>query len=159
MKKLLSPVTTMQRLQLDERLRPLRDVVQAASPPPGGWLRTIRQALGMSVRDVARRTGNVVSTLAGIERAEADGTVTLNTLRRVADAMDCDLVYALVPRQTLQSTLINRAIAKATAEMSRVTHTMALEKQTPAEQAQRGMFDARVQELMAGSPRRLWEDD
>ena len=158
-KTLTSPVPTLQRLQLDERVRPLRDVLEAGSPPPGGWLRTIRQALGMSIRYVARRIGSYDPTLLRMERAEAKGTVTLNTLRRVANAMDCELVYAIVPRETLQATLLKRATAKATAELSRVAHTMALEKQTPTERAQRGMFEARVQELMAGSPRRLWEDD
>jgi predicted DNA-binding mobile mystery protein A len=158
MKTLLSPVTTQQRLQLDEQLRPYRDD-RLPKPPPGGWLRAIRAALGMSASALARRIGTTYQTLQKIERAEAKGTVALNTLRRVADAMDCELIYAIVPRQTLQATLTNRAMVKANAEVSRIANTMALEKQTPTENARIGMFEARVRELMAGSPRRLWEDD
>ena len=158
MDALASPVSTMQRLQLDERLRPFH-VLRSEPPPSGGWLRTIREALGMTARQLARRTGVNSSTIIKAERAEAAGTASLKTLRRVADALDCDVVYVIVPRTTLQATVINRAIEKATAEVSRVAHTMALEKQTPTNQARKSMIEARVQELMAGSPRRLWEDD
>ena len=158
MNKLTSPVIAMRRLQLDERLRPFRSP-ELPTPPPGGWLRAIRIALGMSTSALARRVGIAHTNIAKAERAEVKGTVTLNTLHKIADAMDCDLVYAIVPRQTLQVTLSKRANDKATAELSRVTHTMALEKQTPTSEAQRGILEARIQELLAGSPRRLWDDD
>jgi predicted DNA-binding mobile mystery protein A len=151
-------VSAIQRLQLDERLRPFRELLSVL-PPPGGWLRTIREALGMMPQDLARRVGIARPTLLKIEQSEANGTVTLNTLRRVANAMDCELVCLLVPRKPLQQTLTNRAIEKAGAEVARIAHTMALEKQKPTDDAQSAMIQARVQELMSGDPRRLWEDD
>jgi len=66
-----------------------------------------------------------------LERSEAEEGIRLNSLRKVADALDCDLVYALVPRHPggLQGQVTDQALLAARAELAPVRHTVALEAQ------------------------------
>lgn len=70
-------------------------------PPRMGWIRAIRDALGMSGRQPGKRMDVGKMWVGDMERLEATGATTLKTLRRAAEAMDCVLVYALVPKTTL----------------------------------------------------------
>jgi len=116
------------REALDRRLAKLRPVEQLA-PPPRGWMRAVRGALGMTARQFAARMGVRSQTLSDIERSEASGTIQLNTLRRAAQALNCSLVYALVPNEPLEDMVSNRAKKIATARLRSVEHSMALEDQ------------------------------
>jgi len=69
------------------------------------------------------------SSVHGLERSEADGTIRLATLRRAAEALDCELAYVLVPRRRLEDTVAERARELAREELSRVGQTMSLEAQ------------------------------
>ena len=103
---------------------------QALAPPPTGWVRAVRDALGITTRQLAAMIGVSAPTVVDLEASERAGTVQLNTLRRAADSMGCDLVYALVPRSgSLDDVVLARARAVALREMSRVNVTMALEGQ------------------------------
>ncbi len=101
--------------------------VRAITPPTVGWVRAIRDALGMTTRQLARRMGVAPSTVASLEQSERAGLVQLDTLRRAADALDCDLVYALVPRIGLSESVRRRAYERAYHEIMRVDRTMRLE--------------------------------
>jgi len=83
----------------------------------------------MSAADLAARMGVVESTVQRLESGEKAGTTQLDTLQRAADALECDLVYALVPRQALADRVDQQARVRALALMSTVEHTMALEGQ------------------------------
>src|SRR5215217_7999866 len=87
------------RSALDRRLADWRRLPAREARPHGGWVRAIRDALGMSAADLAERMGVTQSTVARLESSERDGRIQLDTLQRAADALDCDLVYALVPRR------------------------------------------------------------
>ena len=100
------------------------------SRPPSGWLKAIRQALGMPATQLSQRLGVVTSTVTRLEASEADDTISLATLRRAAEALGCELHYALVPRQSLADTLATRATTLARKQMATVSHTMALEAQS-----------------------------
>ncbi len=80
-----------------------------AARPARGWIRAIRDALGMSSRQLATRMGQSQPAVSQLEHSEVDDRITLATLRRAADALECDLVYALVPRTTLDDTVRRRA--------------------------------------------------
>lgn len=101
------------------------------SRPSSGWLRAIREALGMSTAQLARRLNMSPQGVSDLERSEADEGIRLSSLRKVADALDCDLVYALVPRhpEGLQGQVTDQALRVARAELAPVRHTMALEAQ------------------------------
>ncbi|MBK8458606.1 MAG: mobile mystery protein A [Phyllobacteriaceae bacterium] len=116
------------RLRLDQRLQPLNPVDRFA-PPPKGWLRAIREALGMSGAQLGLRLGISPQSVDAMERSEATGTVKLETLRRAAEALDCTLVYAFVPNKPLETKVQERARALALREFDRIAHSMKLEDQ------------------------------
>jgi len=128
------------------------------NPPPGrGWVQAIRSALGMTLAQLARRVGVAVPTLAKIERGEQAGTVSLNTLKRVAQALDCDLVYALIPRKPLRQKLRDRAEEIARRRLARVSHSMSLEAQQVSGKARDRQLELLTREILEKQPRDLWD--
>jgi predicted DNA-binding mobile mystery protein A len=119
---------TMARRRLDERLGALGSP-ERFTPPPKGWVQAIRDALGMTAAQLGARLGVKPQTVADLEKSEAQGTIQLNTLRKAAEAMDCTLVYALVPNGSLEGMVRARAETMAKDALGRIGHTMALEGQ------------------------------
>jgi len=113
---------------LDEALAPAR-AASGLARPGGGWVNTIRRALGMTERELADRMGVTQSSLHALESSEAAGTIRIETLRRAAEALDCEVVYALVPRRPLAEVVTGQATARARDELERVRRTMSLEAQ------------------------------
>jgi predicted DNA-binding mobile mystery protein A len=116
------------RDRLDERLATLKPQ-ERFSVPPKGWIRAIRDALGMTGVQFARRLRIRPQSVEALEMSEATGTIKLGTLRRAAEALDCTLVYALVPNTTLEEMVRTRARNIAIRDLGRVAHTMKLEAQ------------------------------
>ncbi|WP_200955027.1 mobile mystery protein A [Aeromicrobium sp. Root236] len=117
------------RATLDERFEAWRQLPAKGARPHGGWVRAIREALGMRAEDLANRMGVSQPTLTRLESNERRGSVRLDTLQRAADALECDVVYALVPRRSLGEMVNEQARTRALERMGRVAHTMALEDQ------------------------------
>jgi predicted DNA-binding mobile mystery protein A len=86
---------------------------QIGPRPPPGWIRTIREALGMTTSELAARLGVTQSRISQLERAELDGALQLSTLARVATALRCKVCYALVPEETLEAIVFRQAWEKA----------------------------------------------
>lgn len=98
--------------------------------PRGGWLRAVRQALGVSQLTVAAAMHVKQQSIVSFEKSEAEDRITLQNLRRVAEAMGCELVYAIVPKSgSIQELAESRARAEATKRVLSVRRTMALEDQ------------------------------
>jgi predicted DNA-binding mobile mystery protein A len=142
--------------QLDEALAPFGEL-RNRPPPPGGWAKTIRNALGISVRQMARRAGVSRTSITSAEAGEAKGSLQLDTLRGIADALECDLVYALVPRASLAHTLRNQARAKAAALVGRVSDSMKLESQGVADDVTAQQIDRPADELLRDRDRAFWD--
>ena len=141
--------------QLDKTLAPWRSL--SFSRPTGGWLRAVRQAMGMTTRQLAKSVGVTQAAVVDAERTEARGDITLATLRRYAAALGCELNYALVPKRSLQEMIEERADGIAREQVSRVRHSMALEDQaTSQEDMERETEDLR-RKLLAGRRSRLWQ--
>ena len=117
------------RRALDRRGARLRELVDAGARPNGGWVRAIREALGMTTADLAARLDVAQSTVHRLELSEQSGRIQLDTLARAADALGCDLVYALVPRRSLDEIIDDRVRELAFKELAGVGHTMDLEAQ------------------------------
>jgi len=150
----ITPV--LARKNLDRRLSRLRETKELARPPRG-WLKAIREALGMTTEQLANRLGVSQPRIVQLERAEAEGSVTLKTLRQAAEALDCTLVYALVPNEPLDEMLTHRARLVAEKQLARTNHTMRLENQELEPTALREERERLVAELLRGNPKRLWE--
>jgi predicted DNA-binding mobile mystery protein A len=115
--------------QLDRNLEPYQ-AARKVPRPSKGWVRAIRQALGISSGELARRLGTSRQLPLQLEKSEAEDRITLKSLRAAANALDCDLVYALVPRAgSMQELIENRARAEAKDRVLGVEHSMALENQ------------------------------
>ena len=114
--------------QIDRTIQPLRSL--KLPRPPKGWIRAFREAMGISYTELGERLGASRSLAAQQEKAEMEDRITLKSLRTCADALDCDLVYAFVPRgESIEATLAARARAAASRTVRRVEHSMALEDQ------------------------------
>ncbi|MEO7262041.1 MAG: mobile mystery protein A [Jatrophihabitantaceae bacterium] len=116
------------RRSLDQRLRTFGPAEQFL-PPPKGWIKAMRDALGMSQADLAARLGIAAASVADLERTEASRKIKLETLARAADAMECDVVYAFIPRIGLERTVEQAARAKLGPHLAAVERTMQLEDQ------------------------------
>lgn len=124
--------------------------------PSRGWLKLIREALGRTERQQAQRLGISGATLHKSEQSEAEDRITLGQLRKLADGLDCELVYALVPRRPLTDVVQERARAIAMEEVAGVTHTMSLEEQRPGAERLRKQVERRTDELLRGRWSNLW---
>jgi predicted DNA-binding mobile mystery protein A len=103
--------------------------VEVPVVPHKGWLRAIRDALGLSGRQMGERLGVSQQRVSKIEQAEVDGSITLKSLRDAADAIGCDVVYAVVPRVPLTEMVHQQASRKAREMVDPVDRSMQLEDQ------------------------------
>jgi predicted DNA-binding mobile mystery protein A len=143
------------RQNLDPRLDKIRPLVSTLAPPPKGWIRAIREGLGMTATQLAKRLSVTQATLSTLEASEARGTIQLATLHRVAEAMNCTLVYAFVPAEPLEKIVQDRARIVASEHLKPIGHTMRLENQGLApEEQEKHLADYIRNEL---DPRRLWD--
>lgn len=131
-------------------------VLRTKRPPSRGWLKEIREALGRTERQQAQRLCIASSTLHKSEKSEADERITLGQLRKLADALDCELVYALVPRKPLPDMVQEQAKQLAKEEVRGVAHTMSLEDQKPADERIQKQVARRTEELLRGKWSNLW---
>jgi predicted DNA-binding mobile mystery protein A len=145
------------RQQLDKTLSGYATAKQT-SPPVKGWIRAIREALGMSGKQLANRLNVSQPRIPKLEQDEVSGVVSLKTMRQAAEAMDCIFVYAIVPRVTLEETVRAQARKVAEARSKRVSHTMLLEAQNLSVEEQRASLDAAIDELVREMPKELWEN-
>lgn len=147
-------------LQLSQMDAVLQDAADHPLPqrPASGWLRAIRNALGMSSGVLASHLGMTASGVRKLEQAEAADSITLGTLRRMAEALDCDLHYALVPRRPLREMRRQQALRLAQQLQQRSRRTMVLEAQSVAtpSAAAHERLEALAQEILRTSGNRLW---
>jgi predicted DNA-binding mobile mystery protein A len=142
--------------QLDITLNRWR-VAELPPRPPSGWIKAIRQALGMTSAHLSRQLGVTLPTATRLELSEAEDRITLATLRRAAEALGCELQYALVPKQSLADTLEARATQLARQRMAGISHTMALEAQSTSRETLEAQTRALAESLLKGSRRTLWQ--
>lgn len=116
------------RRNLDSRFRRVREFTNER-PPHKGWIRAIRDALGMSREELGDRLGVSQQAVAEFEASEIRGAIQLDTLKRVAESLECDVVYFLIPRRELDEMVRDRAMDQARNYLSRVSHHSRLEDQ------------------------------
>lgn len=144
------------REQLETTLNRL-SCVKDVQRPAKGWLRALREALGMSGKQFARRLGVAPPRITALEKNELSGSVTIKTMQQAANALDCDFIYAIVPRENLTEIVRKRALSLARKRLSRVSHSMLLEEQQLSDVEQQKAFDFEVQEIIREMPKELWD--
>jgi predicted DNA-binding mobile mystery protein A len=145
------------RIAIDSRLKELQLGQQVFSQPRKGWIYAIRTALGMTGADLSRRLNIAPSGVTRIEKNEAEGTINIETLKRVAEALDCDFVYGFVPRRSLELTVRERARKISHRRLALTQQTMSLERQTIRTDLLHKLAERNADELIRSS--RLWRKD
>jgi predicted DNA-binding mobile mystery protein A len=143
------------RQRLDERLAALKPEDRFKAPPKA-WIRAIRDALGMTGVQFARRLRIRPQSVDALEQSEATGSIQLKTLRRAAEALDCTLVYALVPKTSLAGAVQDRARKIAVRDLGRVAHTMKLEAQDTGNANLEARIEAYIRDVL--KDRDLWNE-
>ena len=141
------------RSNLDKRFKKIGAVTRFATPVRG-WIKAVREALGMSTSQLAKRLNVKQPSVIALEQSEAKGTIELGTLRRVAKALDCTLVYAFVPNKPLEAIVRDKARAFVRRRREPVEHSMALEDQKVHSRDSKASVDEVVRET---NPRLFWD--
>jgi len=149
--------TTLARKQLDATLKTFRPSLNVAVPPKG-WIRAIRDVLGMNGRQFADRLDVTRQRSDQIENEECDGSLTLKAMRRIAESLNCVFVYSLVPRTSLEDIVRNQAKNVATKQLAWADHTMNLEGQALDPEENRKVLIDMIEELVKNLPANLWND-
>jgi predicted DNA-binding mobile mystery protein A len=147
----------LRRRELDRlfaRVRPLE-----LAPPGKGWIADIRESLGMTGRDFARRLSINPSSAKRLEQSEAKRSVTLASLDRAAEALGCRVAYVLIPDRPLEETVRVRAAALVERLHAPVAHSMALEDQTSDQLSTSDRREIMIDELISNLDAELWRDD
>ena len=132
--------------------------VRALKPPPGGWIASVRGALGMSGAELGRRLSLKRGRISQVEKAELEGRVTLRTMQRTAEALGCRFVYAIIPASGDLSDVIKaQAHVKAIEVVTRAATHMALEQQSLSDAQNTEKIERLTQVLAADPPPRFWD--
>ena len=149
--------TKLVRKQLDKTLLEFRPIL-GISMPQKGWIRAIRDSLGMSGKQLASRLRVTQQRVSEIERDELSGSVTLKSMHKVADCLDCVFVYALVPRKSLEHTVHDRAKQVAEDRLQRASQSMLLEGQELNEDDEFEALSDMIEEMIENQPSSLWDE-
>ena len=146
-------------LQYEQIVARAANSMATMSRPNEGWLRTVRKALQLSGAQLARRLGVTRPLVTQFEKAELTGGITLKKMQEMAEAMDCRLVYAVVPKTTVQETIAAQVMKKAKAYVNNTSKHMALEGQ--ALNSKQLSFETQrlANEMTTSPPRDLWDED
>ncbi|MNL20937.1 helix-turn-helix protein [compost metagenome] len=151
-----SKTARLRRNQLDRFFSEHKSALLGKTPKYG-WVKEIRQALGMTMQDLGARLGVIKQRIERIEKDEVSGKLTLQTLQESAEALNCEFVYFFVPKgEGLQKSLEEQARKTARDIVRSTEHTMQLEAQDTSRQSQQQLLENIALELLNKEDRRIW---
>lgn len=122
--------------------------------PLQGWIKTIRELLGMTTIQFAKRLKVSQPRLTFIEKNEKN--LKLSTMEKIADELNCDFVYALVPRENVNDIIYNRAKQKALNIVTKVNNNMSLENQLSENKE---ILEDTIEYLISKKATKIWDED
>ncbi len=145
--------------QLDRQFKEWQILKHKSGKPRAGWIKTLRVALCMSTEQLANRLGLKRGRINQLEHAEIHDAITLRTLKKAANALGCEVIYAIVPKgnSTLETIIKNRANQVAKERVSQVAHTMSLEAQSVDAKTLNLQKDMLAKSLVENLNKKLWE--
>jgi predicted DNA-binding mobile mystery protein A len=150
-------ISKLQLEQLDNKISQFAKAAKVV-PPPTGWIKAIRLALGMSLQQVANKMGITKQSMQEVETREKEGSITINSLREAAAALNMQLIYGLVPNDgSLEALIERRARELATQIVARTSQSMKLEDQENSAVRIKKAIDERTNQLMQEMPKILWD--
>ena len=148
------------KIALEQLDRKYADIISLHefTRPPKGWIRSIRQAFGMTLKQLAYRAdGMQPEAISRLEKLEVSGSTTIKTLENVARALNCKFEYAFVPETSFRNTLVNQAKKVAREKINYVSHSMHLEGQKLSNEEIEDQIEEFAYELLQNKPRLIWE--
>ena len=148
-----------QRLIIEKKISPWKNL-KTEKRPPSGWLKAIRGALGINTRQLAKRCGVQHSSILRIEKSEVQDKVSIESLKKIASAMNCQLVYAIVPKKeynSLEKIIDHQAELLANKLIKKADHTMHLEAQGISSREIKNQTKKLANELKDKMDPRIWE--
>ncbi len=121
--------------------------------PPQGWLKTIREFFGMTTTQLAKRVGVAQSRIVNLEKNEKN--TKISTMERIADALNCNFVYAFIPRENIDNIIYNQAKKKALKILNKVNTNMNLENQLSKNNE---LLEDLINELLNDNIARIWDE-
>ena len=132
--------------------------LQKVAPPPTGWIKAIRNAIGMSMLQLGKRLSVTKQSVQDMESRERDGSVTIKALREAARALDMQLIYGFVPNDGSLEALIDRKAKElATQIVQRTSNSMKLEDQENTKQRIEKAIQERAIAIKNEMPKTLWD--
>lgn len=131
--------------------------LQKVAPPPTGWIKAVRTALGMTLEQLGNKLSLTKQAAQAIENREKEGSITLKALREAANALDMQLVYGFVPKDGSLDALIDRKARElATQIVLRTSQTMKLEDQENSPERIKKAIEERANVLKSEMLKMLW---
>lgn len=154
----LNPRTISETRNYLDKLLKKQKPLSKQSRPRQGWIKNIRVALGMSSRQLAKFLGQTSAHVLALEKREAQDKITLDTLQRVAQALGCHFIYAIVPPNgvSLESMLNSQARQAAERIIRSTQHSMRLEAQEVSNKITREQIEDLALELKQKNDPRIW---
>ena len=151
----------MEKIVTKQIIRDINNQAQAAKrirTPQKGWIKQIRELLKMSAKKLGERCGLEQSTISRLEKSERKRSITLSSLEKLADGLNCDVKYILVPREPLDQFLLRKAREAARREIAKVSHTMTLEDQGLSDKQIELQIQDLAEELLNQNSPLIWEN-
>lgn len=143
------------REQLDKKISPFKKATESGATS-FGWIKAIREALGMSASQLGKRVGIDQSRISRLENSELDGNIKLSSIKNIARGLDMEFVYGFVPRGTLEEMVRDQARKIAIERMKRLNHTMALELQELSDEDKKSALKDMVDKILVDNPKNFW---
>jgi len=147
----------LQFQQLNEKIDQLTDL-QHVIVPPIGWIKAIRNGIGMSMEQLGKKLSITKQGVMDFEKREKEGAITIKSMQEIAKAMDMKLVYGFIPNGgSLEQMIETRALEMATKIVERTSNTMKLEDQANSKERIEKAIKERASEIINNTPKILWD--
>ena len=151
-------VTRAKQRQAQERINQAASLAKSLAKPIGGWIATFQEAIGMNAPALAERLGISRNNIYAAIQNEQAGTISMNQLEKIAEAMGGRLVYAIIPREgPVEEIVLAQARAKARRIIKRTRAHMALEEQTEGLRSEAEMIEELAADIIREGRRDFWQ--
>lgn len=141
--------------QLEQQLSWLQSATKV-SRPALGWVKTMREAFGMTAGQLGKRLKVSQQRISELEKNETEGTAALKSIQAAAEALNCDFVYFLIPRGSIQQIIEKQAEKVASERLAILSHSMELENQLVSKKEHHQQMSELAKELIDTKPREIW---
>ncbi len=145
------------REQLDAKLKPLKEF-SSQMFPEDGWIKTIRQAVGLTISQLSKKAGMDPSRVSRLEKQEKEGKLTVSSLKKIANGLGMKFVYGFVPEKTLEDIVYTQAKKIVTQRLQQLEQTMGLEAQSLSDEERKKAREDMILKTLIDDPKDFWDE-